>query len=205
MSWLSNHDLNAALTGMNELYRLRRRSCDELFCQDAQCLHTIMKGQHHFSGVFAVDTLPSVNEIGKEMTCIVNSATSLSKGEHWLAVRVMSDIVEFFDSYGQPPWTYPQLYAWLLALKKRKINFLRQRIQGPKAYCGAYCFYFLSERPFSNSFYDCFFNNPRFIFTAIDSGETNEEMIKTYLSVNDRMVFDYLFRHVKQIVSVFEK
>lgn len=211
MSWLSNHTLNAMLTGMSELDRLRRCCKKSDFCQDAVCLNMLMREQDTWGGVFASDELPSPSSssVFENRCFIINSAPSSSKGEHWLAVRFLSDKVEFFDSYGQFPWHYPPLYAWLQdAMKANRLHqllYYRQRIQGPHAYCGAYCFYFLCERPFARSFYATLFDNPRFVFSSLDARTKDSDLIQRYLSLNDSMVFDYLYRHVQRLLSMFNE
>lgn len=208
MSWLSNHALNAMLTGMSELHRLRRCCEKSDFCQDAVCLNMLMRAQDTWGGVFAADELPSPPS--SENSCyIINSASSSSKGEHWLAVRFLPDEVEFFDSYGQPPWYYPPLYAWLQDVMQTshrdRLLYYRQRIQGLHAYCGAYCFYFLCERPFARSFYATLFDNPRFVFSSLNTRTKDSDLIQHYLSLNDSMVFDYLHRHAQQLLSMFNE
>ena len=194
-------------TGMSELHRLRRCCEKSDFCQDAGCLNILMKDQQDsWGGVFAADELPSPPS--SENSCyIVNSAPASSKGEHWLAVRFLPNEVEFFDSYGQQPWDYPLLLAWLQEVMKtshrHRLLYYRQRIQGPHAYCGAYCFYFLCERPFARSFYATLFDNPRFVFTSLDAHTEDSDLIQRYLSLNDSMVFDYLYRHTQRLLSMF--
>lgn len=209
MSWLSNHALNSVLTGMSKLHRLRRCCETPDLCQDAVCLNMLMQGQDTWGGVFAADELPSPPPSSKNSCYIFNSASSSSKGEHWLAVRLLPNEVEFFDSYGQQPWHYPPLHAWLQDVMKtthrKRLLYYRQRIQGPHAYCGAYCFYFLCERPFAHSFYATLFDNPRFVFTALDASTKDSDMIKHYLSLNDSMVFDYLYRHAQSLLSMFNE
>ena len=202
MSWLSNHALNAMLTGASQIHRWRRQcdSYDDRLCQDRMCLGTLLASQEHWCGVHPIDKLPASTET---MSVIVNSAPSTSSGEHWLAVRLLPESAEFFDSYGKPPWAYPQLYAWLQDAKRQRIHFLRQRLQGPQAYCGAYCYYFLSERPWCKTFYETFFNNPRHIFTALDTTVTDPESIRSYLSFNDRVVFHYLYTDVRHLLSAY--
>lgn len=206
MSWLSNHGLNAMLTGMSELHRFKR-CCENPAdaCQDATCLNMLMQDQSSWGGVFAADALPPPST--RETCYIVNSAPSSSKGEHWLAIRLLPDAIEFFDSYGQPPCHYTLLSMWLQdAMKqqpRRRLLYYRQRIQGPHAYCGAYCFYFLCERPYVRSFYATLFENPRFVFTSLEPSVTETALIKRYLSFNDAMVFDYLHRHAQHLLSMF--
>lgn len=203
MSWLSNHSLNAILTGASQLHQLQRRWHEDNFCQNANCLNTLMQDQTGWGGVYAVDKLPQSPP--SDTSFIVNSAPANSKGEHWLAIRILPKEVEFFDSYGQAPWRYPLLYAWLQDLRKLRIRYVTQRIQGNKAYCGAYCFYYLSERPFSPSLYATLFDNPRFVFTSLDATTKDADLIDRYLSLNDSMVFDYLYRHTQRILSVFDE
>ena len=130
MSWLSNHALNAALTGMSELHRLRRccreRSSD--VCQDATCLNVLMQDQDTWGGVYAADKLPEPHHASAVISYIVNSAPASAKGEHWLAIRLLPDAVEFFDSYGQAPWHYPLLYTWIKeAMKENRRRLLYYR------------------------------------------------------------------------------
>ena len=206
MSWLSNHALNAALTGMSELHRLRRccRDCPSTVCQDGTCLNVLMQDQDTWGGVYAADKLPTPQQ-SCSVSYIVNSAPASSNGEHWLAIRLLPDRVEFFDSYGQSPWHYPLIHAWLKkAMKGRhRLLYYRLRIQGPHAYCGAYCFYFLCERPYARSFYATLYDNPRYVFTSLDARTTDAELIQSYLSLNDRFVFDYLYRHAQGLLSMF--
>ena len=85
----------------------------------------------------------------------------------------------------------------------RRLLFYRQYIQGPHAYCGAYGFYFLCERPYACSFYATLYDNPRYVFTSLDARTTDTELIQCYLSLNDRFVFDYLYRHAQGLLSMF--
>lgn len=193
------------LTGASQLHRLRRCFCcqDASVCQDEDCLALLMRNRFDWGGVFPIDKLP--HSPPPNVCYIVNSAPSTAAGEHWMALRLQPDSVELFDSYGQPPWTYPRLYQWLQKLNKPRLLHLRQRIQGPRAYCGAYCYYFLSERPFHASLYDTLFANPRFIFNSLDPATKDEsELIPRYLSRNDSMVFDYLYQHAKQLLSIYD-
>lgn len=195
------------LTGMSELQRLRRSCCKEDYCQDAVCLNVLMREQEAWGGVYAADKLPPPPPSSHSCCYIVNSAPASTKGEHWLAIRLLPDVVEFFDSYGQAPWHYPIVYAWLQdAMKDRRhLLYYRQRIQGPHAYCGAYCFYFLCERPFVRSFYATLFDNPRYVFTSLDTRtKDSDELIQHYLSLNDSFVFDYLFAHTQRLLSMFD-
>ena len=211
MSWLSNHALNAVLTGMSQLHRLRRCCQTEDVCQDAACLNTLMQDQDAWGGVYAADKLPHPKSSSTVVSYIVNSAPASRRGEHWLAIRLRPDTVEFFDSYGQTLWSYPLIYRWLQKVIKegRRLYYYRQRIQGPHAYCGAYCYllfaycYFLCERPFSRSFYATLYDNPRFIFTSLDARDGDPERIKTYLSLNDSFVFNYLYHHAQGLLSMF--
>ena len=206
MSWLSNHSLNAILTGASQLHLLQRRFHDGGdFCQNASCLDSLLKDQDGWDGVYAADKLPQVLPSTTTVTSyIVNSATAASKGQHWLAIRVLPNEVEFFDSYGQSPWQYPLIYAWIKNLKRPRIVYVNHRIQGDRAYCGAYCFYYLSERPFAPSLYATFFDNPRFVFSSLDSDTKDADLIKHYLSLNDSMVFDYLYRHTQRMLAIFD-
>ena len=206
MSWISNHSLNSILTGARQLHHLQRCfNANYNYCQDAGCLNMLLQRHSTWLGVYASDKLPQLSNNNSCVSLIVNSAPSSTKGEHWLAIRVQPDCVEFFDSYGHPPWKYPTIYEWIKGLNKARTFSLKQRIQGEKAYCGAYCFYFLSERPFSSSLFATLFENPRYIFTSLDADTHHTSaLIKQYLSLNDSVVFDYLHRYTQDLLSMFD-
>lgn len=92
MSWLSNHDLSAMLTGLTNLRRqqqsLLTKDGRKSLCQSRCCLQCLLSRTMNWSVVFAADRLsqPKSNET---VPYIVNSAKEGEEGQHWLVVRVM--------------------------------------------------------------------------------------------------------------------
>ena len=154
-----------------------------------------------FGGVYPADKIPPHKK--GHVSYIINSDPKVKPGEHWLAYYQDDNGCEFFDSYGKEPACYPYIYNWLTKAPFPVTN-LKVRIQGPKAYCGAYVFFYLSERPFRPSMHDLFFETPSHHFnyaSRADMALYTPQMIKDYLGPNDTYVFQYLFRNVKDFVQ----
>ena len=62
----------------------------------------------NFLGVFSGDLIPNMTFVNRYPAAyVVNSDTSESPGEHWLAFYYYDkDICEFFDSYGLSPFAF---------------------------------------------------------------------------------------------------
>lgn len=57
----------------------------------------------HFIGVFSFDSLPKEYIEKRPGLIVVNTAFSASVGEHWVALFLSANSVEYFDSFGLPP------------------------------------------------------------------------------------------------------
>ena len=94
-----------------------------------------LEAKDKFQGVFPFDLLPK-RQLG---AYVINLDDHDEPGSHWVAVYDDGKMVEYFDSYGQPPTC---------------LNFLGQTFQFSTVTlqpllsqaCGYYCCYFLIHR-----------------------------------------------------------
>lgn len=99
-----------------------------------------------FLGVFPSDKIPK--KIKKTPTCfIVNVDSSKKPGSHWVAFYVHSpNLLEFFDSYGNPPSMYPgPIEKYAAYFDNVESNPLRLQSLTTKV-CGQYCIYYLYSK-----------------------------------------------------------
>ena len=207
--WLSNTEIEGIMQGMNQLqekHLLNACMCEDDFLCAIQCscqtfAHRLLQSSYvPFQGVFPADLLPAHSPESK--TLIVNSDRSHQPGRHWLAFYQNADqrVCEFFDSYGLTPSHYPHVTEWL-STTPYPLNYRRPlRIQGPKAYCGAYCIYFLNQRPFNTSM-----EKTLTFFRTLDAYEKDQELIQTYLSFNDKIVYSYLYSTLSHVLKSIKK
>lgn len=95
-------------------------------------------------GIFALNEIP--DQISNfPAAFIVNTDKKGEPGTHWLAMYFPSkDKAEFFDSFGQRPSFYSNIFKKIYT--KNIINNGR-KIQGDTSWtCGCYCIYFLAYR-----------------------------------------------------------
>ena len=96
-----------------------------------------------FNGVFPIDKLKHIN-MQRKWACIVNTAPSTHKGEHWIAIIKVNRYPEFFDSYGLPP---PLPIHNHLSSRFTHYKYNKKQVQGAfSTTCGAHCIYFLYKR-----------------------------------------------------------
>ena len=91
-----------------------------------------------FLGVYPIDRLPTI----REGIYVVNTAPHTHPGLHWIALFVVNDVIEYFDSYGGDP--LPRLRRW----GKNK-GWVSNPIplQSPlTSVCGQYSLYYLLHR-----------------------------------------------------------
>jgi len=98
-----------------------------------------------YLGVFSADNIPldHLSNQAKTVYFVLNSDPSSSPGTHWLAcVKAPGSLLEFFDSYGNPPSYYHLSFPANL-----KILSNRDSLQSIySSVCGQYCIYFLYFR-----------------------------------------------------------
>ena len=79
----------------------------------------------------------------KQAIFIYNLEPSYMKGSHWLATYVKNNVINYFDSFGMPPFEEMVNHA-----KRKNLTLLHQDQQLQNLYssvCGYYCIYFLYE------------------------------------------------------------
>lgn len=134
-----------------------------------------------FLGVFASDHLPI--EIKSYPACfIVNTDPSSEAGSHWLCFYFpCKHVVEFFDSYGNPP----AFFGDPIANFTSRFSFVYHnplRLQSNStAVCGQYCVYYLYSR--------C-------------RGKTMNDVLSSFVSnhiCNDNLVYNFVSKvfHVR--------
>ena len=88
----------------------------------------------------------------KQALFIYNLEPSYMNGSHWVTTYVKDKIINYFDSFGMPPFQELVNHA-----KRKNLTLLHQnnQIQNMNtATCGYFCLYFLNEMNKGNSYYD---------------------------------------------------
>ena len=83
---------------------------------------------------------------------IYNLEPSYMSGSHWVATYVKNGIINYFDSFGMPPFQEIVNHA-----KRKNITLLHQSDQIQNLLtttCGYFCLYFLNETSKGRSYYD---------------------------------------------------
>ena len=83
---------------------------------------------------------------------IYNLEPSYMNGSHWVTTYVKDNIVNYFDSFGMPPFQELVNHS-----KRKNLTLLHQnnQIQNIKTTtCGYFCLYFLNEMNKGNSYFD---------------------------------------------------
>lgn len=118
---------------------------------------------HHFQGVFARDTLPSLER--HQNFAIVNTQKDI--GEHWqLCIRPESSTIEIFDPLGWKPEHEKLLKESDILRGVTRVILSETQFQPASSQkCGLYCIYVAHHRiynldvPFSNLLSDIFTDN----------------------------------------------
>ena len=88
----------------------------------------------------------------KQALFIYNLEPSYMSGSHWVTTYVKDNIINYFDSFGMPPFQELVNHA-----KRKNLTLLHQnnQIQNIKTTtCGYFCLYFLNEMNKGNSYFD---------------------------------------------------
>ena len=88
----------------------------------------------------------------KQALFIYNLEPAYMSGSHWVATYVKDNVINYFDSFGMPPFQEMVNHA-----KKKNLTLLHQnnQIQNIQTTtCGYFCLYFLNEMNKGNSYYD---------------------------------------------------
>ena len=104
---------------------------------------------------------------------IYNLEPSYMSGSHWVATYVKDNIINYFDSFGMPPFQELVNYA-----KRKNLTLLHQNNQIQNintTTCGYFCLYFLNEMNKGKLYYD--------LLKAFNIHDTmkNEKFIKQYI------------------------
>ena len=108
----------------------------------------------------------------KQALFIYNLEPSYMNGSHWVTTYVKDSIINYFDSFGMPPFQELINHA-----KRKNLTLLHQnnQIQNIKTTtCGYFCLYFLNEMNKGNSYFDLLK-----VFNIHDTMK-NERFIKHY-------------------------
>ena len=108
----------------------------------------------------------------KQALFIYNLEPAYMSGSHWVATYVKDNVINYFDSFGMPPFQEIVNHA-----KKKNLTLLHQnnQIQNIQTTtCGYFCLYFLNEMNKGNSYYD--------LLQVFDINDTmkNESFIEHY-------------------------
>ena len=83
---------------------------------------------------------------------IYNLEPSYMSGSHWVATYVRDRVINYFDSFGMPPFREIVDHA-----KEQNLTLLYQNQQIQNLYtrtCGYFCLYFLNEMPKNVDYFD---------------------------------------------------
>ena len=108
------------------------------------CLKILL---HNFLGVYPSDQLPNAPK-GKSFSLIINLDTHTEPGSHFVAVFFDKKKIEYFDSYGLPPFV-PKIKNFLKSVKK---NFCWNNIciqSYTSLHCGLYCLAYLLGKDYN--------------------------------------------------------
>ena len=108
----------------------------------------------------------------KQALFIYNLEPAYMSGSHWVATYVKDNVINYFDSFGMPPFQEMVNHA-----KKKNLTLLHQnnQIQNIQTTtCGYFCLFFLNEMNKGNSYYD--------LLQVFDINDTmkNERFIEHY-------------------------
>jgi len=104
---------------------------------------------------------------------IYNLEPSYMSGSHWVATYVKDNIINYFDSFGMPPFQELVNHA-----KRKNSTLLHQNNQIQNintSTCGYFCLYLLNEMNKGKSYYDLLK-----VFNIHDTIK-NEKFIKQYI------------------------
>ena len=108
----------------------------------------------------------------KQALFIYNLEPSYMSGSHWVGTYVKNGIINYFDSFGMPPFQEIVNHA-----KRKNMTLLHQSDQIQNLLtttCGYFCLYFLNEMSKGRSYYDLLK-----VFNSHNTME-NEKFIKNY-------------------------
>ena len=111
----------------------------------------------------------------KQALFIYNLEPSYMSGSHWVGTYVKNGIINYFDSFGMPPFQEIVNHA-----KRKNMTLLHQSDQIQNLMtttCGYFCLYFLNEMSKGRSYYDLLK-----VFNSHNTME-NEKYIENYFKI----------------------
>lgn len=97
-----------------------------------------------FGGVYPVDLIPD-HLISNQKAIVINLDPHYKPGSHWVCLYLSGNRVEYFDSYGLPPFS--KNIKVFIDKNSKDIHYNQRRYQDFNTdVCGQYCVYFLHER-----------------------------------------------------------
>lgn len=105
------------------------------------------RGHINYTAVCAADDMPT-SRLPQSTALIVNTMPHTDSGEHWVLFYLPpeSTVLEYFDSYGRPPYTaqYQQFLRRQAATTAIRYVYNRYRLQGLyTSVCAHYCLTYL--------------------------------------------------------------
>ena len=87
----------------------------------------------------------------KQALFIYNLEPSYMSGSHWVSTYVKDKVINYFDSFGLPPFQEIVNHA-----KRKNMTLLHQsdQIQNINTTCGYFCLYFLNEMNKGKTYFD---------------------------------------------------
>ena len=115
----------------------------------------------------------------KQTLFIYNLEPSYMKGSHWIATYARDNVINYFDSFGLPPFEEMLNHA-----KRQNVTLLHQNQQLQNLYtttCGYFCLYFLNEMNKGKDYFD---------LLQVFSHDTNknEQFIERYFKKIEKLM-----------------
>ena len=92
----------------------------------------------------------------KQVFFTYNLEPAYMSGSHWIATFTKNNVINYFDSFGMPPFQKIVNHAKKKTNKQTNTNLVHpnNQIQNLLTTCGYFCSYFLNEMNKGNSYYD---------------------------------------------------
>lgn len=168
-----------------------------------QLSHALLNNPHTrktFLDVFPSDQLPVKRVTQRPASLVVNTHPHHLPGEHWLAIYLPDhNTREFFDSYGNPPFSslFPKTIMEFLNKNSNEVLFHSKRLQGPTSTtCGHHCLFFLHHRCRGAPFDDV-------VKMYTPKPEQNDRMVLSFVknTLKNSRTSQNMYRHAQTCVS----
>ena len=114
----------------------------------------------------------------KQTLFIYNLEPSYMGGSHWIATYAKNNVINYFDSFGMPPFEEMLQHA-----KKKNVTLLHQNQQIQNLFsatCGWFCLYFLNEMNKGVDYFDL-------LQVFSDDTNKNEAFIERYFKKLEKL------------------